>query len=125
MFCIYHHHVITTISFFKILNDIIPLISFTEISRADFYNKIKPYKKVFNKEVYEEFLQYYIFDTWQPRFLLQKGPRKRKGKLLNLQMKSLISNWINEKNENDFYNENNFPYDFELIFQGTFQSIIS
>ena len=44
--------------------------------------------------------------------LLQKGPRIRR--LLDLQMKSLISNWIDRKN--DIFVSNVSSYDFELIF---------
>src|SRR6266513_613935 len=75
--------------------------------------------------MYKELLQYHLsHNMWEPRFLLREGPRvprigSRKGRLLNLQTKSLISSWVDEKNRDDFYNENNFPYDFELILQGT------
>ena len=60
----------------NILEDIIPLIRFHEISSSDFFQKITPFKKIFDKEVYKELLQYYLsHDTWQPRLLIQKGPR--------------------------------------------------
>src|SRR5439155_11779791 len=99
------------------LDDIILLIRFYEISSIDFYDKIKPYKKIFNKEIYEELLQYHVTGRFQPRFIPQKGPRSRTGQLLNSQTKSLISSWIDCKN--DLYRENNTPYKFELILQGT------
>jgi len=72
-----------------ILEDFIPLIRFNEIASVDFYDQIIPYKNVFNKEIYKEIFQYYVTERWQPSLMLQKGPR---GKLLSLQMKSLISN---------------------------------
>jgi len=103
------------------LDDIILLIRFYEISSIDFYDKIKPYKKIFNKEIYEELLQYQVTGRCQPRFILQKGPRSktaiRTGQLLNSQTKYLISSWIDCKN--NLYNEDNTPYKFELIFQGS------
>src|SRR5207247_6361770 len=40
-----------------------------------------------------------------------------RGKLLNLDMKCLISSWIDKKI--DTYNKNNLPYRFRLILQGT------
>src|SRR6266542_6589269 len=70
-----------------ILEDFIPLIRFNEIASVDFYDQIIPYKNVFNKEIYKEIFQYYVTERWQPSLMLQKGPR---GKLLSLQMKSLI-----------------------------------
>ena len=98
----------------KILQDIIPLIRFKNISSNDFYDKINPYKKIIDKEIYNELFQYYInYDNWQPRLLLRKGPRT-KGKLLNSQTKSLVSSWI-EKREDD----NNISYYFKLIYRGT------
>ena len=102
----------------NILDDIIPLIRFNQISSDDFFEKIKPYKKVFNEMVYEEVLERYIYSKWKPRLLLQKGPRtERKRNLLNLHMKCLISSWIDNKIVT--YNKNNLPYEFQLIIQGT------
>ena len=101
----------------NILSDIIPLIRFNQISSDDFFEKIKPYRKAFNEEVYDEILEYYLSSKWQPRLLLQRGPRMGEGKLLNLDMKCLISSWIDGKI--DTYNKNNLPYRFKLILQGT------
>src|SRR5438874_1798746 len=56
-----------------ILEDIIPLIRFNEIKSKDFSKKIRLYRKVFNEDIYEEILDYYLNDEWQPRLLLQKG----------------------------------------------------
>src|SRR6266542_3674573 len=72
-----------------ILEDIIPLIRFSEIKSGEFSRKIRPYRKVFNEDIYEEILDYYFNDEWHPRILLQKGPRIAKG-LLNYKMKMLI-----------------------------------
>src|SRR5437763_8806308 len=70
----------------NILSDIIPLIRFNQISSDDFFEKIIPYEKAVNKEVYKETLECYLSSKWQPRLLLQKGPRTEAGggKLLNL-----------------------------------------
>src|SRR6266511_98190 len=99
------------------LEDIIPLIRFNGIKSGDFSRKIKPYRKAFNKNIYEEILEYYLDDKWQPRLLLQKGPRITKC-LLNYKMKMLISNWIDEKNDG-LDNLHNLPYNFELILCGS------
>src|SRR6266511_6448122 len=75
------------------LKDIIPLIRFDQITSSDFYKKIKPYKKVFDKDVYEEIVQYY-FNVESELKLLLRGPRMGNEKLLSLKMRSLIVNWI-------------------------------
>ncbi len=74
-----------------ILKDIIPLVRFNEIKSKDFSRKIKPYRKAFNENIYEEILDCYLDNEWQTKLLLQKGPRIAKG-LLNYKMKMLISN---------------------------------
>src|SRR6266511_44355 len=99
------------------LEDIIPLIRFNGIKSGDFSRKIKPYRKAFNKNIYEEILEYYLDDEWQPKLLLCKRPGIEKG-LLNYKMKTLISSWIDEKNDG-LDNLHNLPYNFELILCGS------
>src|SRR5437763_9427066 len=100
-----------------ILEDIIPLIRFSEIKSRDFSRKIMPFQRIFDEELYKEVLKYYLDDEWQPRILLRKGPRIAKG-LLNHKMKMLISNWIDEKNDG-LDNLHNLPYNYELILRGS------
>src|SRR5207237_92550 len=100
------------------LKDIIPLIRFDQITSIDFYKKIRPYEKALDKNVYEDILQYYLNVEQEPKLSLLRGPRLGKRKLLSsLEMKSLIVNWISENEAS--YNENNLPYDFKLILQGS------
>src|SRR5438270_9086306 len=86
-----------------LLDDIIPLIRFNEISSESFYDKVNPYKNIFDKNTYEKLLQYYFTEKWQPELPFQKDPRsgkgKEKGRLLNFKTKSLISSWINQENK--------------------------
>ena len=98
------------------IKDFIPLIRFDQISSNDFSHKILPFKKVFDKEVYEEIFLYYLSGTWQPKLLPQKGSRTGTGKLLTLRMKCLISSWIDH--EYGLYDKNNLPYEFKLVYQG-------
>ena len=39
----------------------IPLIDFYKITPEDFYKKVKPFKKIVGKQLYEEILQYHLF----------------------------------------------------------------
>src|SRR2546429_161234 len=66
----------------NILNDIIQLIRFSEISNENFYDKVNPYKKIFDKNIYEKLLRYYFTKKWQPELPFQKGSRKETGKLV-------------------------------------------
>src|SRR5437660_4496137 len=81
----------------NIIKDFIPLIGFNQISSDDFADKILPFKKIFDKEVYEEILLSYLSSKWKPKLLPQKGLRKKAGKLLTLQTKCLISSWVDYK----------------------------
>src|SRR6266511_1673119 len=101
----------------NIIKDFIPFIRFNQITSNDFSHKILPFKRVFDKEVYKEIHLYYLSGTWQPRLLPQKGPRIGAGKLLTLQMKCLISSWIDHKD--GLYDQNYLPYKFKLIYQRT------
>src|SRR5437763_10452546 len=80
----------------NIIKDFISLIRFNQIASNDFSHKILPFKKVFDKEVYKEIHLYYLSGTWEPKLLSQKGPRTGTGKLLTLQIKCLISSWIDD-----------------------------
>src|SRR5439155_19026358 len=103
-----------------ILGDIIPLVRFNQITSTEFHKEIEPYKKIIDKELYEEIIQIYhnnSNDNWQPRLLLQRCPRIKEGKLLNSRMKYLISGWIDLKKYS--YKDDELPYKFQLILQGT------
>src|SRR5437588_8087616 len=104
----------------NILEDVIPLIRFNQITSTEFHKEIEPYKEIIDKKLYEEIIQIYHNSSnndWQPRLLLQRCPRIKEGKLLNSRMKYLISGWIDLKKYS--YKEDELPYEFQLILQGT------
>src|SRR6185369_2122760 len=70
-----------------------------------------------DKDFYEEINRYYLNVEQESKLLLLRGPRTGKGKLLRTEMKTLIGNWISGNKA--LYNENNLPYDFELILKGS------
>ena len=45
------------------LNLFIPLIRFSEISRANFFDKVRPYKAVFPHHIYEDVVEFYYKET--------------------------------------------------------------
>lgn len=46
----------------KTISQFIPLIRFSEISRADFFDNVRPYKAVIPHNVYEEIMKFYMKD---------------------------------------------------------------
>jgi len=47
----------------KTLSQFIPLIRFEEISRADFFNRVRLYKAVFPHHIYEDVVEFYYKET--------------------------------------------------------------
>jgi hypothetical protein len=43
----------------NMLDNVIPLIRFSQITSTEFHEKIEPYKKIVDKELYEEIIQIY------------------------------------------------------------------
>src|SRR6185369_4513145 len=60
----------------NIIKDFISLIRFNQITSDDFFHKILPFKRVFDKKFYKELLECYLSNSWEPKLLLQKGPRE-------------------------------------------------
>src|SRR6185369_726581 len=42
------------------LHDIIPLIRFEFISPTEFFDKVRPYKNIFDTKIYDEILKYHL-----------------------------------------------------------------
>ncbi|CAB4399570.1 unnamed protein product [Rhizophagus irregularis] len=60
----------------KAISQFIPLIRFSEISRADFYDNVRPYKAVISHNVYEEMMKFYMKDI--PPISIISTPRVRR-----------------------------------------------
>jgi hypothetical protein len=58
----------------KILSRFIPLIRFSEISSADFFDEVRPYKAIIPNHIYEETMEFYMKNTL-PKTILP--PRDR------------------------------------------------
>ncbi|GES90296.1 hypothetical protein GLOIN_2v1779084 [Rhizophagus clarus] len=83
------------------LQDCIPLVRFFSLSSDEFIQKVRPYKKLLNRQLYEELLNSYLNSDSEPsdNILL---PRYRysddiiDSKIVNLNIASLISRWIDK-----------------------------
>ncbi|PKC05496.1 hypothetical protein RhiirA5_420854 [Rhizophagus irregularis] len=116
---------------FKILENTLkhylPLIRFFSLSSEDFFQKVHPYKKLLKQQLYEELLGSYLDSNVEPsnNILL---PRNRNidgivdSKIVNLNIVSLISRWIDKKDTKSKYayaRELYLPYEFKLLLRGS------
>ncbi|PKY37469.1 BTB-domain-containing protein [Rhizophagus irregularis] len=75
----------------KTLNQFIPLIRFSEINSADFFDKVRPYKQIIPQYIYEEIMEFYMKNT-----LPKTTPRIRNhyidSKIIKSKFINIISN---------------------------------
>ncbi|UZO08880.1 uncharacterized protein OCT59_029125 [Rhizophagus irregularis] len=109
------------------LQHYLPLIRFFSLSSDEFIQKVHPYKKLLNHQLYEELLNSYLNSSSEPNdnILL---PRYRNidviidSRIVNLNIVSLISRWIDKKDTESKYayaRELYLPYIFKLLLRGS------
>jgi hypothetical protein len=108
------------------LQHFLPLIRFFSLSSKDFFQKVRPYKKLLKHQLYEELLESYLNPDSIPSddILL---PRYRNideiidSKIINLNIISLISRWIDNdiKSKYSYVRELYLPYEFKLLLRGS------
>ncbi|RGB40682.1 hypothetical protein C1646_380537 [Rhizophagus diaphanus] len=105
----------------------LPLIRFFSLSSEDFFQKVYPYKKLLEQQLYEELLGSYLDSNVEPsnNILL---PRYKNingiidSIIVNLNIVSLISRWIDKIDINNKYayaREIYLPYEFKLLLRGS------
>ncbi|RGB23579.1 BTB/POZ protein, partial [Rhizophagus diaphanus] len=108
----------------KILNQFIPLIRFVEISRADFFDKVRPYKAIIPKHIFEEIEEFYFKDTLpktiilSPRTGLPDKKESFKSNIIKPKLANIITNWIYNKDAKFNHTIKNPLYKFKLIYCG-------
>jgi hypothetical protein len=109
------------------LQHCLPLIRFFSLSSDELVQNIRPYKKLLNKQLYEELINSYLDSNSKPNdnILL---PRHRNidgiidSKIVNLNIIALISRWIDKidyKSKFSYTRELYLPYKFELLLRGS------
>ncbi|EXX56546.1 uncharacterized protein OCT59_029149 [Rhizophagus irregularis] len=109
------------------LQHCLPLIRFFSLSSEDFFQKVRPYKKLLKFQFYEKLLESYLNPNSEPNdnILL---PRFRNidgiidSKIVNLNIASLISRWIDKidiKSKYAYARELYLPYKFKLLLRGS------
>ncbi|EXX78989.1 hypothetical protein RirG_009910 [Rhizophagus irregularis DAOM 197198w] len=121
---------------FKMMKDILqhclPSIRFFSLSSIEFSQKVRPYRKLLDKQLYEELLNSYLEPGSVSRYNVLR-PRKIKNneikiddsqiidsKIVDANIISTVSKWVNKVVINDNnYEELYLPYKFELLLRGS------
>ncbi|GBC03049.1 hypothetical protein RclHR1_04970003 [Rhizophagus clarus] len=110
------------------LQHCLPLIRFFSLSSDEFIQKVHPYKKLLNNQLYEDLLNSHLNTNSEPsdNILL---PRYRyiineiiDSEIVNLNIASLISRWIDKidiKSKFAYTRELYLPYEFTLLLRGS------
>ena len=109
------------------LQNCLPLIRFFSLSSEEFVQKVRPYKKLLNHQLYEELLNSYLDPNSEPSDNVSL-PRSRNmdkiidSKLINSNIVSLVSRWIDKidiKSKFAYTRELYLPYKFKLLLRGS------
>ncbi|EXX70739.1 uncharacterized protein OCT59_025297 [Rhizophagus irregularis] len=111
------------------LQHCLPFVRFFCLSPKEFSQKVRPYQKLLNQQLYEDLLNFYLDPDSVTSHNIQL-PRKIKidenieevicSLIVNSGIISTISRWIDKIviNDNNF-NESYLPYKFELLLRGS------
>jgi hypothetical protein len=115
--------------FQRILYKFIPLIRFYEISSDDYFNKVKPYKKILSKELRDDILKFHMVSGYtpthkiSPRYPKYDSNQQLDSVLINPIQGHLVifANWIDKKGENNKYIKytKTIPYKFNLLYRAS------
>ncbi|PKY60508.1 BTB-domain-containing protein [Rhizophagus irregularis] len=102
------------------LSRFIPLIRFSGISSADFFDRVRPFKPIIPNYIYEEIMEYHMKNALpKTTFLPPRTGNIQKIESFIIKQKQLniIINWIDKKNSD--YNRNKVDgfYNFDLIYR--------
>ncbi|RHZ73580.1 hypothetical protein Glove_230g76 [Diversispora epigaea] len=110
------------------LQQCIPLVRYFHISNSDVMDKIKPYKKILGKKLWNDLKLHLILPDrpiksiiLPPRLVLKQELPARVVKsfstIINEEHASMISSWIDYQQTS--YSSRNNPYEFQLILRGS------
>ncbi|RHZ88285.1 hypothetical protein Glove_24g23 [Diversispora epigaea] len=118
------------------LQQCLPLIRYFHIPGIDVLNKVKPYKKILDKQLWDDLKKYLIAPNQQvfstilpPRTILVQELPTRTTELTNpfstiitYEHVAEISSWIDRKSST--YSLTSIPYEFQLIFRGSINGFV-
>ncbi|GBC38270.2 hypothetical protein GLOIN_2v1636747 [Rhizophagus irregularis DAOM 181602=DAOM 197198] len=84
----------------KTLSRFIPLIRFVDISSANFFDKVRPYRAVIPHHIYEEVAEFYYKNNLPKTTTLppRNGKIRIKSVLIKPELANIIAGWIERKN---------------------------
>ncbi|CAB4429978.1 unnamed protein product [Rhizophagus irregularis] len=100
----------------------LPLIRFYSLSSKDFLRKVRPYKKLLKRQLYEDLLGYYLdFESEPSNNFLPPRNVKFDSKIINPNIISLVSKWVDKAEvESGFACRNcRKEYEFKLLLRGS------
>ncbi|GES81719.1 hypothetical protein GLOIN_2v1722020 [Rhizophagus clarus] len=101
------------------ISQFIPLIRFVEISPADFFDRVRPYKDVIPFHIYEEVAEFYYKNTMSKTTILppRTGKFKIESNIIKPKLANIIASWIEKKDENNLPLKD--KYSFDLLYCGS------
>ncbi|RGB27412.1 hypothetical protein C1646_386611 [Rhizophagus diaphanus] len=111
------------------LQNILPSIRFFSLSSKEFLQKVRPYEKLLNNQLYEDIVNSHMNPDSEPANNISP-PRNIKiekiidSKIVNLNIVSMVSKWIDKaviinNSKYDHLRELYLPYQFELLLRGS------
>ncbi|RIB09532.1 hypothetical protein C2G38_263185 [Gigaspora rosea] len=98
------------------LQNCLPLIRYFQMSNEDIIDKVKPYKKILDKQLWEDILRKFLTPN-RPITTTILPPRSPFSAVITKTQAAEISSWIDKKA--DPYTDVNNPYEFRLLLSGT------
>ncbi|CAG8617250.1 3768_t:CDS:2 [Acaulospora morrowiae] len=104
----------------KSVEPFIPLIRFFEFSSKDFYYKVRPYKKILPRNIYEDVMSHHLAGTEPktPNLTPRMGRWKIDSNIIKSRHAAILANWINRSGEK-FGVTTKVPYEFTLLYRGS------
>lgn len=107
----------------ELISDCVTHIRFFDISGSDYWDKIRPYKKLISDELSEDLERFFI--TRRPPLASEILPSRMydivESVLALPQHFARFASWIDDKPE--IYSLNKIPYKFELIYRGSWDGM--
>ncbi|PKY30573.1 hypothetical protein RhiirB3_447728 [Rhizophagus irregularis] len=103
------------------LNQFIPLIQLAGISRADFFDKVHPYRTIIPTHIYKEIEEFHYKDSLPKTTILPtRAGLIFKSNIIKPKLAKIIINWIDNKDTMYIRNNRNDPfYKFNLIYRSS------
>lgn len=105
-------------AFGKTIANCIPLIGFSQISSADFFDKVWPFRTILPSDILEEIMKYHLKPSSPPKPVVLARRLQLDSALIRPCHAALLASWIDRLGQKRYlYDE--IPYRFQLLVRGT------